>query len=391
MEREAVHVAAFRLQPPPGRNPIVTIDDGMDDPCSGTDLRIVHHDRSLDHRAARHPHAAPQDRAHHPRLLDERSLAQHAVLHVSRDDPHGRSIHRATEDRPAGIVEIELGPRTELVHLGVVVGADRAHVPPVGGFLVGPRARDAVVAEIVGEDAMSRNELGHDRPAEVVLGRPPRILAERVDQDLGREDVVPHRGERRAGIARHRLGGTWLLGEAHDATVRRARDDAEGGCGAERHRTCRHRHVAAAAHVVVDHLPEVHAVDVVSPEHHDQLGREIPDEVQVLEHGIGRTLVPGLARSHLWGHDRDEGLWQAPSEPPARTDVLDQRLRLVLDEEVNRIDTGIHEVAEHVVDDAMAAPERHCRLAARARERLQPIPTTPRHHDAEYTRHDHLI
>jgi len=252
---------------------------------------------------------------------------------------------------------------------------------------VRPDARDAVVTEVVGEEAVAPHLLGDDGAPEVVVALARRVLAQHVDQDLGREHVVAHRGERRARVARHRLGRARLLDEGVDAAVRRRGHDAEVRGLGERHRAGRHRDVGAAREVELDHVAEVHAVDVVGAEDRDQLGAEVADQVEILEDGVGRAPVPALATAHLRRDDGDERLRQPAADAPGAAHVLDERLRLVLHQHVERVDARVDEVAEHVVDDAVARAEGHRGLAARARERLQAVTPPSRHHDPEHAGH----
>jgi hypothetical protein len=49
--------------------------------------------------------------------------------------------------------------------------------------------------------------------------------------------------------------------------------------------------------VILDHLPDVHPVDVIGTEHNDDIRSGLLDEVEVLVYGIGGSSVPLLARN----------------------------------------------------------------------------------------------
>ena len=49
----------------------------------------------------------------------------------------------------------------------------------------------------------------------------------------------------------------------------------------------------------VDHLANVHTVDMVRPKHRHDIRFELLDEVQVLIDGVSRALVPALPDTHL--------------------------------------------------------------------------------------------
>src|SRR5579884_1788435 len=66
-----------------------------------------------------------------------------------------------------------------------------------------------------------------------------------------------------------------------------------------------------------------------------------------------------------------------------RSDVVDQRLGLVLHEDVQRVDPRVDEVAQDEVDDPVLAPERHGGLAALLRQRVETLALAAGQHDPE--------
>lgn len=63
--------------------------------------------------------------------------------------------------------------------------------------------------------------------AKILLSQPV-TLVQRFDQDIGLENVVPHRGEGTGWMLRHRGGVVGLLAEAVDRPVSGGVNDAEG-------------------------------------------------------------------------------------------------------------------------------------------------------------------
>jgi len=87
--------------------------------------------------------------------------------------------------------------------------------------------------------------------------------------------VVAHGGEDLVRVAGNGGRVRLLFVEADDAVV---------GCGLQRpeirreaavHRQRGHRHLGVLGHVVLDHVADVHAVDVVGTEHHHDVGRRL--------------------------------------------------------------------------------------------------------------------
>jgi hypothetical protein len=115
----------------------------------------------------------------------------------------------------------------------------------------------------------------------VLAGLVGGVLAQCLDQHVGGEQVVAHRHERL-------IWPTWqprrvgrLLQERLDLLpVGGGLDHAEGAGLLAWHRNAGHRGARATVEVLRDHLPRVHAVDVVGAEHDDQIRLLVVDQVQ---------------------------------------------------------------------------------------------------------------
>src|SRR5208282_6852728 len=101
----------------------------------------------------------------------------------------------------------------------------------------------------------------------------------------------------------------------------------------------------------LDHLLDVHAVDVVRAENRDQVGLGVVDQIEILKNRIRRSLVPQLAHSHLRRDRDDKVIGQHTAELPSVLEMLDQRLRSPLHQHVDRVDAGIDEVGKNEVDN----------------------------------------
>ncbi len=123
----------------------------------------------------------------------------------------------------------------------------------------------------------------------------------------------------------------------------------------------------------------VHLVDVVAGQDQHQLRIAIGDEVQVLQHGVGRAAVPVTRPAAA-----DVGLQQrhaavAAVEVPRATDadVVHQRARGVLGQHGHVGEAGVHRVRQGEVDDPVLAAERDARLGAHLGEHGQPLTLAP--------------
>src|SRR5690625_4215969 len=126
---------------------------------------------------------------------DERVECVTEPLAVPVDELRRRHPRVAGEQRPLLVVEVEdRGDRDEVL-VGVVVGVDRADVAPVAVVTLRGSRHD-VVLEVVDARQPALDEPRHDAAAHVVLGlRVLGVHAQRLDERLGGQDVVAHRGE----------------------------------------------------------------------------------------------------------------------------------------------------------------------------------------------------
>ena len=127
----------------------------------------------------------------------------------------------------------------------------------------------------------------------------------------------------------------------------------------------------------IDHLADVHPVDVIGAEDHHQVRAMLLDQVDVLVDGVRGALEPVAAAHHLRRHHGDELLLQQGRDGPGLAHMLDQGLGLVLDQQIDGLDLGIDQIAEHEIDDAVARPEGHEGLESRRGQGLQARPWPP--------------
>ena len=145
----------------------------------------------------------------------------------------------------------------------------------------------------------------------------------------------------------------------------------------------RHRHFRLLCDVKIDHAGDTHAVDVIATEDGHQVRIGLLDEVDVLKNGVGRSQIPGfILRTHLCRHVDDEVAFQHSAELPSFAQVLQQRLAAELGEHIDRVNAGIHEIAEYKIDDPVFASEWNRRLGALARQRRKSGSFSPGQHNA---------
>ena len=264
----------------------------------------------------------------------------------------------------------------------LVVGVDRPHVAPVGLVPV-LDSGDLVLGEVVDLRLAPGNEARDDVATHVVPGvQVLRVGVQRLHQRVAAEDVVAHRGERGVGVVRQTgwVGG--LLQELLDLVVRGGVDHPELGGLGPGHPDAGDGAAEAAVDVGVEHLLDVHPVDVVGPEDDDVVGGLVDEQVHRLEDRVGAALVPPGAEPLLRGH-RSDVVAQQRGHPPRQGDVLVERVRLVLGQHRDLPHTGVREVRQDEVDQPVGPAERDRGFRPVHRERHQPLSFTAGEDDGE--------
>jgi len=271
--------------------------------------------------------------------------------------------------------------------VGVEVGVEGPDVTPVTLVAIGATGND-VLLEVVGVGRVPGHEGGDDVATHVVPAPGEIVVAGHgVDEDVGGEDVVAHAGEDLVRAVRESLGVRRLLAEGRDLcrVLVVDLDDSELVGHVDRLADGRHGHARARLDVLVDHLGEVHPVDVVSAHDDDDVRLLVGDGVEALVDRVGAAEVPVLV-DPLLGRNGCHVVAEHRRHPPGLGDMAVQAVRLVLREHDDLEVTGVHDVGEREVDEAIDPAERHRRLGAVARQRHQPLSLPTGQDDCEHLR-----
>ena len=160
-------------------------------------------------------------------------------------------------------------------------------------------------------------------------------------------------------------------------------DDAELGCLLDGHPDGGNGDARAGLDVAVEHLPRIHAIDVVGAEDEDVRRLLVIDDVEVLVDGVGRTQEPSPSPAHLRGH-RSDVVADERRHAPRTGDVHVEAVALVLRENDDLAIAAVGEVGQREVDQPIAAGERYRRLGAIERERREPLAFTAREHHRQH-------
>ena len=98
---------------------------------------------------------------------------------------------------------------------------------------------------------------------------------------------------------------------------------------------------------------------MIAPQHHDVFRCMAVHDVDVLEQGIRRALVPFFRQALLCRQDFHELADLRAQETPGALQVTDQGMGLVLGEYADAAQAGVDAVGQGEVDDAVLAAEGH--------------------------------
>jgi len=373
------------------RNSDVFVEDGAADFGVAPDVTVVHDDATVDYGAGVDADAASEDGFADEAAGEDASAGDDAVEGLTaaigfvENEFCGRIGIAGAAHGPLSVVEIEFGLHVVQVHVGFVEGVDGADVAPVGSDVF-DLTGDAIGLEVIGEDGSGAGEFGKNVAAEIVVTLGIfGVGLEQVEQGARGEDVIAHGGVDAIEIAGHGGGVVALFVKCEDASVVIGFDDAEfrgelagegiGGDG----------DFGAASHVEIDHAADIHAVDVIASEDGHDVRVGLLDEIDVLKNGVGGSLIPGLVLgAHLRGDVDDEVALEQAAELPSLAQVLEQRLAAELGEDIDGVDSGINEVAENEIDDAVFAAEGDGGFGAFAGERKEAGSFASGEDDAQY-------
>ena len=297
--------------------------------------------------------------------VDDAAVGDDGLVNRRPVDLRGRQKTRARVDRRLHLEEVKLWQRRGHVQVGLEEGANRADVLPVTLVHMGvdgvrvDGARDDVLAEVC------------------------HLVLEQLDERLPVEQVDTHRrevmvatwlesmlGELRGREPKRieQLGRAGLFNESADPALLVVVHDAKTGGIFAAHRDGGHGQLRLPLKVRGDDLAEVHPVKLVPAQDQHVLKVIVQQVNQVLADGIGRALVPRVARRRL--------LRREDVDKPARKvvklvrvgDVPVQRGGIELGQQVNLVQPGVDAVRNWDVHQAILPRQRHCRLGAVARQ-----------------------
>ena len=142
-------------------------------------------------------------------------------------------------------------------------------------------------------------------------------------------------------------------------------------------------HRRSGVAVALQHRRIIHPVDVISREDQGILGAASLQQIEVLVDRVRGAAVPRFARPHLRRDRRDVLSELGVVDRPAVTQVLLQRMGLVLRQHENAAQSGMKAVAQREIDDAISSAERHRRLGPLGGQRMQARTDAARQDDAD--------
>src|SRR5580692_1526889 len=172
----------------------VAVDDAAADAAMASDGDVGEQDALVDFGVRVHADVGREDGVSDQAAGDDAAVGDdgiergaHAVF-LGKDELGRRVLALVSADGPVVIVEVEDGGDGDDVHVGFVIGLERAYIAPVESFFF------VFVDEVVGEDAIVVDHFRQDVFAEIVAGVGIfGIFQQDWNQDVGIEEVDAHR------------------------------------------------------------------------------------------------------------------------------------------------------------------------------------------------------
>src|SRR5437016_4305029 len=115
-------------------------------------------------------------------------------MHASRR----RMLSSVRSDRPITLIDIHSWQRLQQIHVGFVIGVERSDVSP----LAIDRHASGGTAETIGHYLMRSDDGRKNVLSEIVRGIAIVILLKQLHEQVRRENINAHRGQRVRGITR---------------------------------------------------------------------------------------------------------------------------------------------------------------------------------------------
>ena len=363
------------------------LDDGATHLGAGADGHVGEEDGFFDEGVLLDGDTRAQD------ALDDRAAADNAACRydgvdgsslvgvaVAGEEPCRGLVPVERANGPVVVVQVERRVFGTEVHVRLEEGVEGPHVAPVS-LGTGLFAAHDVRVEVVHVHGVFLVQARDDVLAEVGSAA-LRALEELAYQELAREEVVAHAREAPSRVAGHFLGVLGLFLETDHSVVCIDLDDAEFGSFGNRHWDSGNGQEGRTGEVEINHLVDVHLVNVVAAENRHEVRAFVCNQVDVLENGVGRSLVPVIAGAHLC-RNQVHVLVEARVQVPCGGDVLVQRIALELRQHLDLEDAGVDEVVQDKVNDAVGAAKVDGRLCAVAGEGLEAASLAARHDHAQ--------
>jgi len=259
-------------------------------------------------------------------------------------------------DRPVLIVEVQGRCHTGELKIGLPIGVDRAHIAPVSMVVVG-----CYIVKGTGEHPVFLVDRREDVPAEVMAGsRGTGVFLKYIYKKIDGEYIDPHGGHGHVVLAGEGPGFRWFLLETGYSPVLVYMYQTKLGCAFQRHLYTADRDIRIIIDMGRSHNTVVHFVDMISRQDQDITGFVFEYDVQVLVHGVGRSLVPeGCLVAFLGGQQLDEFTEFITAKGPGTFHMTDQGVGPVLRQDADLVDTGVNTIGEGKIYNPVFTAERN--------------------------------
>ena len=159
-----------------------------------------------------------------------------------------------------------------------------------------------------------------------------------------------------------------LLDEPGNAVTPIGVHQAERTGRLTRHRGGGNRNVGSGFAMLLEHLPEVHPVKLVTAENEEVFVRLLQEITQILAHGVCGPLIPVIVAGSLLGGEDVNKVITEVIELVTTRDVPVERLTVKLGQHIHFAQSRVDAIADRYVNNPVLSREGHRRLRPVVRE-----------------------
>ena len=185
-------------------------------------------------------------------------------------------------------------------------------------------AGDHVVHEIIGQDPFRFDEGWNNVFAKIVCASLTGVLFQYLHKGVCVKNIISHRTKSHLWIIRHGFGRSGFFLKSDNLTGSIDLDNPEPFRGVNGNGKGRHGYLRFMVKMKLDHLPDIHPVNMIGSKDGHQPGSKVVDEINILIDRVGCPFIPFAASLHLRRDDGNKILSVRATKTPGPSQMLNQ-------------------------------------------------------------------